>query len=134
MQLQVTGSHFYPSLKNCHGQVCALGSMIRAKKSKVPGEMQSPSCKADRRGESVGEPPFPLVPTGRPQEIKKSEFICLRRLTTLGRSHKTGSTLGITTWKGSEGGLYTVLFQCGLKVPCRMIHMGTAAWLLFLEL
>ena len=47
----------------------------------------------------MGEPPFPLVPIGRPQESEKSEFICLRRLTALGRSDKTVSTLGTTTWK-----------------------------------
>ena len=73
--------------------------MIRARKSKVPGEMQSPSCKADGSGgDAMGEPPFPLVPIVRPQEAEKSEFICLRRLTTSGRSEKTGSTHGTTTW------------------------------------
>ena len=47
--------------------------MIRARKSKVPEEMQSPSCKADGSGGgAMGEPPFPLVPTVRPQESEKS--------------------------------------------------------------
>lgn len=60
-------------------------------------------------------PPFPLVPIGRPQESEVRVY--MPRGTDYFGQILTRLEVPLVLQHGrcSEGGLYTVLFQCGLK-------------------